>query len=80
MARSKPRQRTAVQLNDTIDEALEIVAYGLRTADVEVVRDLAPDLPPVAADGDQLHQVFANLFVNAQQALQGAAAAAPPDA
>jgi PAS domain S-box-containing protein len=70
MARSKPRQRTAVQLNDTINEALEIVAYGLRTADVEVVRALAPDLPPVAADGDQLHQVFANLFVNAQQALQ----------
>ena len=70
MARSKPRQRTAVQLNDTIGEALEIVAYGLRTADIEVVRALAPDLPPVAADGDQLHQVFANLFVNAQQALQ----------
>jgi PAS domain S-box-containing protein len=70
MARSKPRQRTAVQLNDTIGEALEIVAYGLRTADVEVVRVLAPDLPPVWADGDQLHQVFANLFVNAQQALQ----------
>ena len=70
MARSKPRQRTAVQLNGTIAEALEIVAYGLRTADVEVVRALAPDLPPVWADGDQLHQVFANLFVNAQQALQ----------
>jgi PAS domain S-box-containing protein len=70
MARSKPRQRTAVQLNGTIGEALEIVAYGLRTADVEVVRALAPDLPPVWADGDQLHQVFANLFVNAQQALQ----------
>jgi PAS domain S-box-containing protein len=70
MARSKPRQRTAVQLNGTIAEALEIVAYGLRTADVEVVRILAPDLPPVLADGDQLHQVFANLFVNAQQALQ----------
>lgn len=70
MARSKPRQRTMVRLNDTIDEALEIVAYGLRTADVEVVRRLAPDLPPIWADGDQLHQVFANLFVNAQQALQ----------
>jgi CheY-like chemotaxis protein len=36
-----------------------------------VVRALAPDLPAVWADGDQLHQVFANLFVNAQQALQG---------
>ena len=70
MARSKPRQRSAVRLNDTIEEALEIVAYGLRTADIEVVRALAPDLPTVWADADQLHQVFANLFVNAQQALQ----------
>ncbi|HSA82012.1 MAG TPA: PAS domain S-box protein [Geminicoccaceae bacterium] len=73
MARSKPRQRGPVQLNATIEAALEIVAYGLRTADIEVVRQLAPDLPPVWADGDQLHQVFANLFVNAQQALQGSA-------
>jgi PAS domain S-box-containing protein len=70
MARSKPRQRGPVQLNATIEAALEIVAYGLRTADIEVVRQLAPDLPPVWADGDQLHQVFANLFINAQQALQ----------
>ena len=72
MARSKPKQRGPVQVNATIEAAIEIVAYGLRTADIEVVRELAPDLPPVWADGDQLHQVFANLFVNAQQALQNA--------
>ncbi len=71
MARSQPKQRGPVQLNATIEAALEIVAYGLRTADIEVVRELEPDLPLVWADGDQLHQVFANLFVNAQQALQG---------
>ncbi len=73
MARSKPRQRGPVELNATIEAALEIVAYGLRTADIEVVRAFAEGLPPVWADGDQLHQVFANLFVNAQQALQNAA-------
>ena len=73
MARSQPRQRGPVQLNATIEAALEIVAYGLRTADIEVVRELDPDLPMVWGDGDQLHQVFANLFVNAQQALQGIA-------
>lgn len=70
MARSKPRQRGPVHLNATIDAALEIVAYGLRTAGIEVVRNFDPDLPPVWGDGDQLHQVFANLLVNAQQALQ----------
>lgn len=71
MARSKPQQWGVVDLNATIEEALEIVAYGLRTADVAVVKRLAPDLPAVWADGDQLYQVLANLFVNAQQALQG---------
>jgi CheY-like chemotaxis protein len=70
MARSKPRQRGPVQLNATIDAALEIVAYGLRSAGIEVTRDFAPDLPLIWGDGDQLHQVFANLFVNAQQAMQ----------
>jgi CheY-like chemotaxis protein/anti-sigma regulatory factor (Ser/Thr protein kinase) len=75
MARSKPRQRGPVQLNATIEAALEIVAYGLRTADIEVIRQLAPDLPPVWADADQLHQVFANLFVNAQQALHSSTGA-----
>ena len=29
-----------------------------------------PDLPPVMADEDELHQVFLNLIVNAQQALE----------
>ena len=71
MARSKPRQRGAVQLNATIEAALEIVAYGLRTADIEVdARSWRRICRWSGRDGDQLHQVFANLFVNAQQALQ----------
>ena len=52
-----------------VEDALELAAYGLRTADVEVVRELDPDLPHVWGDSDQLHQVLTNLIVNAQQAL-----------
>ena len=70
MARNKPRAPGPVVLNEVVEAALEIVAYGLRTADIEVERKLAPDLPPVHGDPDQLHQVLANLLVNAQQALQ----------
>ena len=70
MARNKPRAPGPVDLNEVVEAALEIVAYGLRTADIEVARELAPDLPAVHGDADQLHQVLANLLVNAQQALQ----------
>jgi PAS domain S-box-containing protein len=70
MARQKPPKFGPVALNHVIEAALELAAYGLRTADIEVVRDLDPDLPAVWGDSDQLHQVLANLIVNGQHALE----------
>lgn len=69
MARSKPPQRGPVSVEELIDGALELTGYGLRSAGVEVVREIAADLPPIWGDGDQLHQVVTNIVVNAQQAL-----------
>lgn len=69
MARQKAPVRASLDLNSVIDAALELVGYGLRSAGVEVHFDRAPDLPPVDADRDLMVQVFANLFINAQQAL-----------
>jgi PAS domain S-box-containing protein len=70
IARKKPEARTQVQVNGLIEAALDFNAYGLRTADIEIVRQLAANLPELLADGDQLIQVFMNLIVNAQHALQ----------
>jgi PAS domain S-box-containing protein len=72
MARQKPRERRPVQLEAVIEAGLDMLSYGLRADGVEVTRDMAPDLPAVSADEDQLHQVFLNLLVNAQQALREA--------
>jgi PAS domain S-box-containing protein len=72
MARQKPRERRRVAVGAVLEAALDMVAYGLRSAGIEVARDLAADLPEVLADEDQLHQVFLNLLVNAQQALRDA--------
>lgn len=69
MARQRPPSRSAVNLNDLVEAALELLGYGLRTADLKVTTDLAPDLPVLSADPDQLSQVITNLIVNAQQAL-----------
>ena len=57
-------------MNQVIAEAIELLAYELRTSDVEVIRDLETELPDVWADGHQLHQVIVNLVANAHHALR----------
>ncbi len=69
MARQSEPVRSAVDLNEAIDAALEITGYALRSASIEVVRDFGRDLPPVWGDADQLGQVLMNLVVNAEQAM-----------
>jgi PAS domain S-box-containing protein len=69
MARQRPPERGPVQINEVVAAALDIAAYAIRTSSIEVLLDLAPDIPTILADGDQLHQVMLNLLINAQQAL-----------
>ncbi|MEZ5583118.1 MAG: ATP-binding protein [Candidatus Competibacteraceae bacterium] len=69
IARQQPPERTRVQLNEVINAAVELMAYSLRTGDIQTILVLDPHLPALSADGDQLTQVFTNLVVNAQQAL-----------
>jgi C4-dicarboxylate-specific signal transduction histidine kinase len=69
MARQKRPERRLIDANAAVRAALELAEYGLRTAGVEVVTELEEGLPPLLVDPDQLHQVLANLLVNAQQAL-----------
>lgn len=71
MARQQPTEMASVALNDVVDAALEVTGYALRSHEIDVVVELAGDLPPVWADADQLNQVLTNLIVNAQQALEG---------
>ncbi len=69
LARQHPPERREVRLNQVVREALELLAYPLRVSDVEIVLDLADDLPPLWGDVHQLHQVVVNLVSNAHQAM-----------
>ncbi len=69
MARQKRPERAEVDLNDVVQGALDLAAYGLRTAGIAVEAHLEPRLPGLHADANQLHQVVANLLINAQQAM-----------
>ncbi len=76
MARQRPLTRTRVQLNDLVQAACDILAYGLRSHGVHLSLQLDPHQPDIDADGDQLGQVVMNLLVNAQQALASLPASA----
>jgi len=70
MARQQRPERGPVAINEVISAALDMTAYAVRTSGIEVMLDLAGDIPPILADADQLHQVLLNLIINAQHALQ----------
>ncbi|MSU48644.1 MAG: response regulator [Opitutus sp.] len=69
-ARQHPPERRSVDVHVAVDEVLEIMAYDLRTSNVTIARELAPDLPLVLADPHQLQQVFVNILGNARQAME----------
>lgn len=71
MARQRPMRIENCSLNEILETVIDVSGYGLKAAGVVIKLDLDPDLPPVAADPDQMAQVFTNLIVNAEHALSG---------
>jgi signal transduction histidine kinase/CheY-like chemotaxis protein len=69
-ARQHEPERRLVEVNQSIGDALEIMAYDLRTSNITVVKELADGLPEIMADPHQLQQVFVNIFGNARQAIE----------
>jgi PAS domain S-box-containing protein len=73
LAREHAPERTLTDLNAVAREAVELVAYPLRVDAIEVVLDLAPDVPGIWADPHQLQQVVVNLATNARHAMRDTA-------
>ena len=69
-ARLHQPERKPVSVNELVEAVLEIVAYPLRTSNIEVSLQLDPKLPVVQADGHQIQQVFLNIVNNARQAME----------
>ncbi|MCG2774755.1 MAG: PAS domain S-box protein [Desulfobacterales bacterium] len=56
--------------NKVLSKALEIFAQQLKLREIEVVKELQEDLPPILADSNRLEQVFINLLINARDAIE----------
>jgi two-component system NtrC family sensor kinase len=56
-------------LNREIERAMALVHYLIDQSDIRIIKNLAPDLPLIMANGLQLQQVVTNLMINARDAL-----------
>ncbi|HWA26388.1 MAG TPA: ATP-binding protein [Lacunisphaera sp.] len=69
-SRQHEPERKLVNLHEVADAVLEIVSYDMRVNNVSLVREYAPNLPPLLGDSHQLQQVVLNIVSNARQALE----------
>ncbi len=58
-----------VDIAKAIEETLSIIGHQLKLKNINVIKDLKPDLYKVMGMVNQLQQVFTNLILNAQQAM-----------
>ncbi len=59
-----------VDLNRILEETLALISRQSIFLNIEVVKELDPDLPEVMADRSQFQQVFMNIIMNAVQAME----------
>ena len=71
MASNGEPELIELALNDVVEEVMTFLGPELKRQTLQATLDLAPGLPSVRGDRVQLQQVFANLAVNALQAMAG---------
>jgi PAS domain S-box-containing protein len=69
LVQRRPLRRSSTDLNRLIQDAVKIVAPGLRDRDIRLETNLASALPLVSADAVQIQQVVLNLVQNSIDAL-----------
>jgi two-component system NtrC family sensor kinase len=70
-ARQPTEEFSRHDLNALVDETLAFLGQQMTKANVDVIRIFAEGLPPFRGNALQMQQVFTNILVNAQHAVQG---------
>lgn len=67
----RPGEVDWVDINQLLEETLVLMEKKMRQLRIRITREFDGQLPHIRARADQLRQVFLNLIINAQQAIEG---------
>ncbi|HEY0765104.1 MAG TPA: ATP-binding protein [Pyrinomonadaceae bacterium] len=67
----RPGEVDWVDVNQLLEETLVLMEKKMRQLRIHIKREFDEELPRIRARADQLRQVFLNLIINAQQAIEG---------
>ncbi|MEC4678566.1 MAG: ATP-binding protein [Nitrospirota bacterium] len=68
-SRQEKTEKTPIQLNQVLEDAVVIVDHQLTINKVKIEKQISENLPTIAGNANQLQQVLMNLMINAQQAM-----------
>jgi len=68
---STPHELTMEEsdINSVIEDSLLFLKHLFSSNHTQIIKSLAPNLPPIILDKQKMNQVFVNLFMNAVQAM-----------
>jgi len=69
-SRQEKGEFTDVTINEVVEKSVGVVDHQLGLNNVHVNMKLAPDIPEIIGNSNQLQQVMMNLAINAQQAME----------
>lgn len=69
LARKPEPPRTRVDVNAVLEQVLNLFRPSIEQQQIELVTEFGDEVPPITADGAQLHEVFTNLIDNALDAM-----------
>jgi signal transduction histidine kinase len=65
-ARGQKPEKQAIYINDIVEGVLRLRRSQMEKENIEVLLNLADDLPAIQGDVSQLQQVFLNIILNAE--------------
>ena len=70
-SRKREFKQEPLDINDAVGKSISLLGYQAKMENVEIIKELEPDLPKVFGDDNQIQEAFLDIMINAVQAMEG---------